>query len=271
MVGMAPMRKAPANGAPEARASSTSPRASASTPCTCCRRAAPWPVSSTRPGARSNTVAPSQDSSLRICAERAGWDTPHRSAARPKWRHSATATRYSRSRRDRPARDRQELRLGRGHDMQRLSPRQDQSLSPIPLSPPPFAAAANPAAFRRGGCAMFLRIDRLQVEMPLPKEPDPVAAAAVQELMGGRFGEMTTLNTYMFQSFTLRQREKLRPFYALIANIATEELGHIELVGAAVNGLLNGMEPKGDMSKGDPSFAGMFSGAALKAHVAPGP
>ena len=36
---------------------------------------------------------------------------------------------------------------------------------------------------------MFLRIDRLQVEMPLPKEPDPVAAAAVQELMGGRFGE----------------------------------------------------------------------------------
>ena len=42
---------------------------------------------------------------------------------------------------------------------------------------------------------MFLRIDRLQVEMPLPKEPDPVAAAAVQELMGGRFGEMTTLNT----------------------------------------------------------------------------
>jgi Mn-containing catalase len=38
-----------------------------------------------------------------------------------------------------------------------------------------------------------------------------------------------------------------------------------------VNGLLNGIEPKGDMSKGEPSFAGMFSGAALKAHVAPGP
>ena len=82
---------------------------------------------------------------------------------------------------------------------------------------------------------------------------------------------MSTLGNYMFQSFNFRQREKLRPFYALIANIATEELGHIELVGAAVNGLLNGMEPKGDMSKGEPSFAGMFSGAALKSHVAPGP
>ena len=119
---------------------------------------------------------------------------------------------------------------------------------------------------------MFLRIDRLQVEMPLPKEADPVAAAAVQELMGGRFGEMTTLNTYMYQSFNFRQREKLRPFYALIANIATEELGHIELVAAAVNGLMNGAEPKGSTSNGDAVFQGHFvPGAMMKAHVAPGP
>ena len=34
---------------------------------------------------------------------------------------------------------------------------------------------------------MFLRIDKLQVEMPAPTEPDPNAAAAVQELLGGRF------------------------------------------------------------------------------------
>lgn len=108
---------------------------------------------------------------------------------------------------------------------------------------------------------MFLRIDKLQVEMPLPKEPDPSAAAAVNELMGGRFGEMTTLNTYMYQSFNFRQRE-IRPFYALIANIATEELGHIELVGAAVNGLLNGAEPKGDITKGDAVFKDLFGGAA---------
>ncbi len=109
---------------------------------------------------------------------------------------------------------------------------------------------------------MFLRIDKLQVEMPLPSEPDPSAAAAVNELMGGRFGELTTLNTYMFQSFNFRQREKLRPFYALIANIATEELGHIELVGAAVNGLLNGVQPKGDITKGDATYADTFLHAA---------
>lgn len=105
---------------------------------------------------------------------------------------------------------------------------------------------------------MFLRIDRLQIEMPLPKEPDPAAAACVNELMGGRFGEMTTLNTYMYQSFNFRSRAKLRPFYALIANIATEELGHIELVGAAVNGLLHGAEPKGSVKNGDAPFEDLF-------------
>jgi Mn-containing catalase len=109
---------------------------------------------------------------------------------------------------------------------------------------------------------MFLRIDRLQVEMPLPKEPDPAAAAAVNELMGGRFGEMTTLNTYMYQSFNFRNRQKLKPFYGLIANIATEELGHIELVGAAVNGLLYGAQPKGEIKKGDAVFKELFGDAA---------
>lgn len=116
---------------------------------------------------------------------------------------------------------------------------------------------------------MFLRIDRLQVEMPLPKDPDPAAAAAVNELMGGRFGEMTTLNTYMYQSFNFRLRDKLRPFYALIANIATEELGHIELVGAAVNGLLNGADGNGSVAAGDAPFEDMFkqAGAGANYHI----
>jgi Mn-containing catalase len=33
---------------------------------------------------------------------------------------------------------------------------------------------------------MFLRIDKLQANMPLPKEADPNAAAAIQELLGGK-------------------------------------------------------------------------------------
>ena len=37
---------------------------------------------------------------------------------------------------------------------------------------------------------MFLRIDRLQIELPQPTNADPNSAAALQELLGGKFGEM---------------------------------------------------------------------------------
>ncbi|QIA27863.1 manganese catalase family protein [Thermaerobacter sp. PB12/4term] len=92
---------------------------------------------------------------------------------------------------------------------------------------------------------MFLRIDRLAVELSRPKEADPNAAAAVQELLGGRFGEMSTLMNYTYQSFNFRGREKLRPYYDLLVNIATEELGHIELVAATINSLLEGSTEPG--------------------------
>ena len=92
---------------------------------------------------------------------------------------------------------------------------------------------------------MYLRIDKLQVELPMAENPDPNAAAAVQELMGGRFGEMSTLMNYTFQSFNFRGKVKLKPFYDLVANIATEELGHIEVVAATINGLLTGTTERG--------------------------
>ena len=63
--------------------------------------------------------------------------------------------------------------------------------------------------------------------------------------MGGRFGEMSTLMNYTFQSFNFRNRQGARPFYDLIANIAAEEYGHIELVAAAINTMLTGASPDG--------------------------
>jgi Mn-containing catalase len=89
---------------------------------------------------------------------------------------------------------------------------------------------------------MFLRIDKLPVELPQSTKVDPESAAAVQELMGGRFGEMSTFNNYFAQSMNLRAKPKLGAFYELVANIAAEELGHIQLVGASINSLLNGPE-----------------------------
>jgi Mn-containing catalase len=86
---------------------------------------------------------------------------------------------------------------------------------------------------------MFLRIDKLQIELPRPEAPDPVSAGVVQELLGGKFGEMSTLMNYTYQSFNMRGKSKIRPYYDLVANIAAEELGHIELVSNTINLLLD--------------------------------
>jgi len=97
---------------------------------------------------------------------------------------------------------------------------------------------------------MFLRIDRLQAELPAPRRQDPNAAAALQELLGGKYGEMSTLNNYLFQSFNFRSKSKLRPFYALVASITAEELGHVELVSNGVTMLANGPDEEVSESGG---------------------
>jgi Mn-containing catalase len=97
---------------------------------------------------------------------------------------------------------------------------------------------------------MILRIDRLQTELPPPSDPDPIGAAAVQELLGGKFGEMSTFMNYTYQSFNFRNRQGARPFYDLLASIAAEEFGHIELVSAAINTMLTGA------AEGEPGAGG---------------
>ena len=101
---------------------------------------------------------------------------------------------------------------------------------------------------------MILRVDRLQTELPPPSDPDPVGAAAVQELLGGKYGEMSTFMNYTYQSFNFRNRQGARPFYDLVASIAAEEFGHIELVSTAINTMLTGA------AGGDPGEAGALSG-----------
>jgi Mn-containing catalase len=92
---------------------------------------------------------------------------------------------------------------------------------------------------------MILRIDKMAIELPVPDNPSPNDAAAIQELLGGKFGEMSTLMNYTFQSFNFRGRSAARPFYDLIANIGAEEYSHIELVSYAINLLLTGTTKRG--------------------------
>jgi Mn-containing catalase len=96
---------------------------------------------------------------------------------------------------------------------------------------------------------MILRIDRLAAELPPPSDPDPAGAAVVQELLGGKYGELSTFMNYTFQSFNFRARQQARPFFDLISNIAAEEFGHIELVATAINTMLTGAGEAGKLEQ----------------------
>jgi Mn-containing catalase len=96
---------------------------------------------------------------------------------------------------------------------------------------------------------MILRIDRLQLEIPMAVNPDPKAASTVQELMGGRWGEMSTFMNYSFQSWNMRGKDKIKPYYDLVSNISAEEYGHIEAVAATINSLLTGATTRIDDTK----------------------
>jgi Mn-containing catalase len=117
---------------------------------------------------------------------------------------------------------------------------------------------------------MILRIDRLALELPPPSTPDPNGASAVQELMGGKFGEMSTLMNYTYQSFNFRGRQKLRPFYDLIANIAAEEFGHIEAVAATINSMLTGASDDDDKVPNGAGLSGLKDARIQQHAIAPG-
>ena len=96
---------------------------------------------------------------------------------------------------------------------------------------------------------MFFHVQKLINEI-IPDEPDPAAANALQEGLGGQFGEMRTMMQYLFQSFNFRGKAK--PYLDLIQGIGTEEISHVELIATTINHLLDG----------SPRYQGKEMGAA---------
>jgi Mn-containing catalase len=84
---------------------------------------------------------------------------------------------------------------------------------------------------------MFFHVQKLINEI-VPDEPDPAAANALQEGLGGQFGEMRTMMQYLFQSFNFRGKAK--PFRDLIHGVGVEEISHVELMATTINTLLDG-------------------------------
>ena len=67
---------------------------------------------------------------------------------------------------------------------------------------------------------MFLSVKKLPNPIPPADEPDPKAAQALQEGLGGQFGEMRTMMQYFFQNMNFRGDAK--QYQDLLRSIATE-------------------------------------------------
>ncbi|WP_454042359.1 manganese catalase family protein [Cellulosimicrobium sp. Marseille-Q8652] len=96
---------------------------------------------------------------------------------------------------------------------------------------------------------MYLHVQRLINDI-VPDEPDPAAANALQEGLGGQFGEMRTMMQYLFQSMNFRGPTG-KPYRDLLQGIGTEEISHVELIGTTISRLLDG-SPRYNGKKTDP-------------------
>ncbi|QDI90797.1 manganese catalase family protein [Salicibibacter halophilus] len=105
---------------------------------------------------------------------------------------------------------------------------------------------------------MFYHFKELQYPSK-PERPDPAYAKRLQEILGGQFGEITTTMQYLMQGFNTRADAKFRD---LILDIATEEIGHIEMAATMIARLLNESptEEQEKAYKSDPALAAVIDG-----------
>jgi len=85
---------------------------------------------------------------------------------------------------------------------------------------------------------MFLHNKHLQYPAK-PDRPDPLFACKLQEVIGGQWGEMSVMNQYLFQGWNCRGPAKYRD---MLLDIATEEIGHVEMLATMVCRLLEGAD-----------------------------
>ncbi|ALG09943.1 manganese catalase family protein [Kibdelosporangium phytohabitans] len=105
---------------------------------------------------------------------------------------------------------------------------------------------------------MFLHTSKLQFEAK-PDRPDALYARKLQELIGGTWGEMTVTMQYLFQGWNCRMEGKYKD---LIMDVATEEIGHVEMLSTMVARLLEGApaDTTASMVDKDPVVAAIIGG-----------
>ncbi len=105
---------------------------------------------------------------------------------------------------------------------------------------------------------MFRHQKELQFEAK-PDRPNPLIAKYLQELIGGQYGEMSVAMQYLFQVWSCRGEEKYKD---MLMDIATEEIGHVEMLATMVARLLEGapVEDQEAAMQKDPTIGAIISG-----------
>lgn len=105
---------------------------------------------------------------------------------------------------------------------------------------------------------MFRHTKQLQFPAK-PDKPDALYAMKLQELIGGQFGEMTVTMQYLFQGWNCRMPGKYKD---MILDIATEEIGHVEMLAVMVARLLEGApsETTEKAAAANPALAAVLGG-----------
>jgi Manganese containing catalase len=82
---------------------------------------------------------------------------------------------------------------------------------------------------------VFVHQKALQFETR-PSAPDAVFARRLQEVLGGKWGEMTVAMQYLYQGWNCRLPGKYKD---MLMSIGTEELSHVELITTMIGQLLD--------------------------------
>ena len=85
---------------------------------------------------------------------------------------------------------------------------------------------------------MFTHVKELQFNARVSR-PDPRFARLLLEQFGGGNGELKAAMQYFVQAFS--SKDSHPDIYDMLMDIATEEFGHLEIVGATIKMLLNGV------------------------------
>jgi Mn-containing catalase len=114
---------------------------------------------------------------------------------------------------------------------------------------------------------MFFRTNQYQFDAK-PDRPDPVFAKMLQEPLGGQWGEISVMMTYMFQGWACRGPHKYKD---MILDIATEEIAHVEMLATMIARLLetSPVEAQEDAAKNS-VVAAVLGGARVEDAIVAG-